>query len=292
MFIVTGASGKLGRAIVQKLVERVSPDRIGVSVRDPDRTNDLRALGVRVRHGDFNDAGSLQKAFESGTQVLIVSSNARASGGDTLAQHRNAIDAARAVGAERIAYTSHMGASAKSAFPPMHDHAATEDMLARCGLAWTALRHGFYASSGVDLMGDALTTGAIAAPVDGKVAWTAHADLAEAAAIVLASHQHYDGPTPPLTGSQALDLDDLATIASELKRRPITRNVLSDEKLRAKLAERGAPPAAAEIAVSLYAAARAGEFETVDPTLERLLGRPPVTMRDVIADKLNGKPAE
>lgn len=292
MFIVTGASGKLGRAIVEKLVDHVAPDRIGVSVRDPDKAEDLRGMGVRVRHGDFADPESLRAALEGGTQLLIVSSNARASGGDTLAQHRNAIDAAKAAGVERIVYTSHMGASATSAFPPMHDHAATEDMLAQCGLAWTALRHGFYASSGVDLIGDALTTGVIAAPADGKVAWTAHADLAAAAAMVLVDQRRHDGATPPLTGSQSLDLDDLATIASELTRRPITRNVLSDEALCGKLAERGAPPAAAEIAIGLYAAARAGEFENVDPTLERLLGRPPVTMRDVIADKLNGRSAE
>lgn len=292
MIVVTGATGQLGRAIVRHLVARVPADQVGASVRDPAKAADLAALGVRVRRGDFADPAGLPHAFEGATQVLIVSSNAAASGGDPVAQHRNAIAAARAAGAQRIVYTSHMGASAKSAFAPMHDHAATEDMLAQCGLAWTALRHGFYASSGVDLMGDALTTGAITAPADGKVAWTAHADLAEAAAIVLAGHQHYDGPTPPLTGSQALDLDDLATIALELTRRPITRNVVSDEALRARLAERGAAPAAAEIAIGLYAAARAGEFETVDPTLERLLRRPPVTMRDVIADKLNGSPAE
>jgi len=90
----------------------------------------LTALGVRVRHGDFEDPKSLQHAYEGATQLLMVSSNAGASGGDPRAQHRTAIDAARHVGARRIVYTSHMAASATSAFPPMHDHAATEAMLA------------------------------------------------------------------------------------------------------------------------------------------------------------------
>lgn len=179
MIVVTGATGHLGRAIVEHLVARVPPERIGASVRDPAKAEAFRTLGVRVRHGDFDDPVSLRQAFEGATQVLIVSSNARASGGDPLALHRAAIDAACAVGVKRIVYTSHMAASASSAFPPMLDHAATEDMLRGCGLAWTALRNGFYAASGLMLMGDALTTGLLEAPADGKVSWTAHADLAE-----------------------------------------------------------------------------------------------------------------
>ena len=216
MILITGATGQLGHAVVEQLVKRVPANRVGVSVRDPKKAADLEALGVRVRQGDFDDPASLRRAFEGAEQVLIVSSNARASGGDALAQHRTAIEAARAVGAKRIVYTSHMAASAASAFPPMLDHAATEALLGESGLAWTALRHGFYAASGVMLMGDALKTGAVEAPADGKVSWTAHADLAEAAAIVLAGEGQFDGPTPPLTGSQALDLADLAAIASDV----------------------------------------------------------------------------
>ena len=288
MIVITGATGTLGRAVVEHLVKRVPANQVGVSVRDPKAVADLEALGVRVRQGDFVDPASLRHAFEGAVQVLIVSSNARASGGDPLAQHRSAIDAARAVGAKRIVYTSHMAASATSAFPPMLDHAATEAMLADSGLAWTALRHGFYAASGVMLMGDALETGVIEAPADGKVAWTAHADLAEAAAVVLADEGRYDGPTPPLTGPHALDLADLAAIASEVTGRPVRRQVITDEELKAKMAARGAPPAAAAITLGLFAASRKGEFVTLDPTLERLLGHPPIGMRAVIAQTVDG----
>lgn len=286
MIVVTGATGYLGHTIVQNLVKRVPANQIAISVRDPKKASDLEALGIRVRQGNFEDPESLRRAFEGAKQVLIVSSNARASGGDPLAQHRSAIDAARAVGATRIVYTSQIAASASSAFPPARDHAATELMLHESGLAWTALRHGFYAASGLMLMGDALKTGVIEAPTDGKVSWTAHADLAETAAIILANEGQFDGPTPPLTGSQALDLADLAVIASEVTGRPMQRNVLSDEDLKAKMASRGAPPAAANMALGLYIASRNGEFATIDPTLERLLGRRPIAMRDLIAQKI------
>ncbi|MBC7808564.1 MAG: SDR family oxidoreductase [Akkermansiaceae bacterium] len=288
MIIVTGATGHLGRAIVEKLVGLVPASQVGASVRDPKKATDLEGLGVRVRQGDFEKPESVRHAFEGAAQVLIVSSNARASGGDTLAQHRSAIEAARAVGARRIVYTSHMAASDASAFPPMLDHAATENMLRESGLAWTALRHGFYAASGIMLMGDALETGVLAAPTDGKVSWTAHADLAEVAAIVLADEGRYDGPTPPLTGSEALDLADLAATASELSGRPVRRETITDEEVRAKMAARGAPGPAADIALGLYAASRKGEFAAVDPTLEQLLGRRPIRMRDLIAEKVSG----
>jgi NAD(P)H dehydrogenase (quinone) len=289
MIIVTGATGQLGHLIVEKLLERVFPNQIGVSVRDPQKASDLEGFGVRVRQGDFNNADSLLYAFEGATQVLIISSNARASGGNPLTQHRTAIDAAKAVGARRIVYTSHMAASATSAFPPAQDHAATEEMLSQSGLAWTALRHGFYAESGLMISGEGLKTGVIEAPADGKVSWTTHADLAEADAIILADEGRYDGLTPALTASQAIDLDEFAIIASDVLGKSISRKLLTDEEFKAKMIVRGTPEGAAKIALGLYIASRNGEFASVDPTLEQLLGRRPTNMRDLIAINASGR---
>jgi NAD(P)H dehydrogenase (quinone) len=286
MIIVSGATGHLGRTIVQKLLAQVPASQIGVSVRDPKKAADLEALGVRVRRGDFAMPETLASAFEGAQQVLIVSSNASATGGDPVAQHRAAIDAARTAGARRIVYTSHMAASATSAFPPMRDHAATEELLRTSGLAWISLRNGFYADSGLVLMGNALETGVIAAPADGKVSWTTHDDLAEAAALILKDEAHPQGPTAALTGSNALDLSDLASIASEILGRPVRRELITDEALLAGMAARGAPARASQVVLGLYAASRAGEFALVDPTLGRLLVRPPVHIRELISKKL------
>ena len=272
MIIVTGANGQLGRQVVEHLVTRVPATEVGVSVREPDKAHALRDLGVRVRAGSFTDAASLAHAFEGVTQLLLVSSNTVA--GDTLAQHRTAIDAAVAAGARRIVYTSHMAASASSQFPPMRNHAATEELLASSGVAWTSLRNGFYAASALLFFSD---PDKVAAPADGPVAWTAHADLAEAAAIVLSTPGRFEGPTPSLTGSAALDLADLA------KLRGLPRVIVPDDEFRAGLAARGAPPARIDITMGLFLASRAGEFSAVDPTLAQLIGRAPITMRSVIA---------
>jgi len=284
MIIITGANGQLGRMIAERLLERVPASGVGVSVRDPERARALSERGVRVRPGSFDDAASLRHAFEGASQVLIVSSNT--AGADTVRQHRTAIEAAVAAGARRILYTSHMGSNAKSLFEPMRDHAATEAVLQTCGVAFTSLRHGFYISSGLLFMGPALHTGELVAPDDGPVSWTAHADLAEAAAIALNEEGKLDGITPPLTASAALDLNDIAQIAAQLGGRQIQRVTVPDEQYRAAMVAHGVPEDRATLLLGVFAASRRREFAAVDPTLERLLGRPPLTIRDGLASQL------
>ena len=179
-----------------------------------------------------------------------------------------------------------MGARPDSAFAPMPDHAVTEAVLQAAGVAFTALRNGFYADSALLLMGQALTTGRLVAPDDGPVSWTAHADLAEAAAIALTDEGRLDGLTPPLTGTEALSLADLAALASELTGRPITRVTVRDEEYRADLIARGVPAPRADLLVGLFVASRRGEFAAVDPTLSRLLGRPPRSIREILATRI------
>lgn len=286
MLIITGASGQLGHAIVSHLVRLVPADQVVATCRHPDQTEDLKELGVEVRHGDFDDAASLSSAFKGITQLLLVSSNARAHGADPLTQHDNAIGAAREAGVQRIVYTSHMAAGTDSAFPPMHDHAATEAMLRDSGVAWTALRHGYYGASGIAMLTRALKTGVLDTAADGPVAWTAHADLAEAAARILADTSHESGPTPPLTNTETLDLGDLAIMASELSGKSITRHILPDDEMRLELARQGMPAIAMDIWMGFHIAARNGEFSTTNPTLANLLGRPPMRMRDLMAQTL------
>jgi len=264
---------------VERLIDRVPVEQIGVSVRDPQQAQALAERGVRVRRGDFADPASLAHAFQGASQVLVVSPDTV--GEMTVRLNRAAIDAAVAVGAGRVLYTSHMGSNPCSPFPPMRDHAATESALAAAGVAFTALRNGFYAASAVMLLGAALETGELAVPTDGPVAWTSHADLAEAAVIALTGDR-LDGLTPALTGSEAIDMAGVAAIASDVTGRPIRHVVVSDEEYRAGLIAHGVPEPAADMLLGLFAASRKGEFAPADPTLARLIGRAPQTVRDVL----------
>jgi NAD(P)H dehydrogenase (quinone) len=282
VIIITGATGRLGSQIVDQLLERVPADRVGVSVRDTGRAADLVARGVRVRRGDFTDPESLADAFESATQVLVVSTNE--TGGTAVAQHAAAIDAARAAGAERILYTSHQAAGADSVFAPMPDHAATERYLAGTGTPFTALRNGFYAGTVPLLLGRALETGELVAPADGPVSWTTHTDLAEAAAIILTDEGRFDGATPPLTAPDALDLKDIAGVLTEVTGRTIHRIVADDDEWTADLIGRGVPAGQAHMLLGMFRASRRGEFATTGSTLETLLGRAATPVRSILEE--------
>ena len=278
MIIVTGATGQLGRLVVQKLLDRVPAGEIGVSVRDPEKARDLADRGVRVRRGDFGDPASLAHAFAGAARVLVVSTDGL--GDSSVRKHGQAIDAAVAAGASRVVYTSHMGSSPASPFAPMPDHAATEKLLRDSGIAFTSLRNGFYASSAVQIFGNAAQTGELIAPADGPVAWTAHADLAEAAAIALTSDA-LDGLTPALTAAETVDLQGIAEIAGEITGRPIRRVVVSDADYRTHLLSLGLQDGHADLFTGLFAAARQGEFAPADPTLAGLLGRPTTPLTEV-----------
>lgn len=284
MIIVTGATGQLGRQTVEHLLRRRPADRVGVSVRDPKKAEDLAARGVRVREGDFTDPGSLAHAFEGATQVLIVSVDQF--GEEAVQQHRTAIEAAVKAGARRVLYTSHMGASPASHFQACRDHAATEEILRTCGVPYTALRNGFYAAAALQFLGPALDSGQIALPGDGPVNWTAHADLAEAAAAILADEGRYDGPTPPLTATRSLTFEDVAVLATGITGRPFTRTTVPDDTFRGHLAEAGLPADRVEGLLGVFTAARAGEFAAQDPTLATLTGHAPVELEAVLREQL------
>lgn len=273
MLVITGANGQLGQRIVREVLKKLPASEVAVSVRDVSKAS---TLGVRVREGDFARPELLAKAFEGATRLLLVSSNARASGGDSVQQHRDVIAAAKQAGVQRIIYTSHMAANASSRFKPMHDHTATEVLLAESGLKWTSLRHGFYATSALRMIEEGLKTGVIDAPANGVVSWTSHDDLAAGAASIACDDVGIDGRTPPMTASEALDVRALAKLVS------LEYREVSDEAFRAKGISFGLPPVVADIFLGMHQASRAGEFAEVNPFLEQRIGRKPLTVEQLL----------
>jgi NAD(P)H dehydrogenase (quinone) len=281
MIVVTGATGALNGATVEHLLKRRPASEIVVAVRDPARARHFADRGVTVRRGDYADPGSLPGAFAGADQVLLVSSSDP--GADAVSLHRTAIEAAVTAGAGRILYTSHQGAAPGTPFAPGRDHAATEELLASSGVAWTSLRNGFYAHSLTWLAGPWRETGVMAVPADGPVSWTAREDAGEAAAVILASNGAYDGPVT-LTASAAPTFAEVAAIASGLTGRTVRSAVLDpDEWVAAQLAA-GQPEFMTRFTLGMYQAARDGFFAGVDPLLATLLGREPQTVRDALAE--------
>jgi uncharacterized protein YbjT (DUF2867 family) len=283
MIVITGATGALNGATVEHLLGRIPAGQIGVSVRDVAKAQRFADRGVRVRRGSYDDPAALLDSFEGADQVLLVSSNDP--GSDAVSLHRVAIETAVAAGAHRILYTSHQGAGLDSPFRPARVHAETEAILAGSGVAWTALRNGFYAHSLDWMLGPWRETGLIAAPADGPTSWTARGDAAEAAAVILAGQRPFDGPVT-LTASAAVTFGEIAGIASGLTGCDIRRVVMDDEKWVAGQVADGHPEFMARFLLEFFQAAREGRFAGADPLLADLLGREPRTVRDLLAERV------
>ena len=286
MIIVTGATGRLGARIVASLLDRVPADTVGVSVRDVAKAAHLAERGVRVRAGDFTERAGLDHALEGADQVLVVSPSIR-DPREFARATRGALDAAARSGARRVLYTSHQMASPSSLFAPGRHHAESEAGLAEVasahGVAWTSLRHGFYAGTFELFVPAALQSRELRLPADGPVSWTAHDDLADADAVVLTGPGSFDGATPPLVGPELLDFADVARIVGELTGSAVARVVVDDDEWQAEVVAGGMPESVAEFTLGMFRASRAGENAVTDPTLPALIGRPATPARTVLA---------
>ena len=282
MIMVTGANGHLGRAVIEALANRISPEEIVAGSREPGSL----ALpdGVATRRTDFADPTSLAKAFADVDRIEIISVDKL--GEEARNLHRNAIHTACSAGVAQIFYSSHAGAREGSPFAPADQHAATEADLAATDTLFTALRHGFYAESCLHMVGSDLRTGELRVPEDGPISWTARADLAEADAALLVGGATFNGATPPLTAAKALTMADIAELASQVTGREIPHTVVSDAEWKEAKIAAGVPELYAEMLLGTFRAARRGDFDRVDPALETLLGRPPRSMRDILAAEL------
>lgn len=280
MIVITGATGALNGGTVDHLLERVTASQLAVVVRDTARAGRFAERGIDVRRGDYADPASLPAAFDGADQLLLVSSGDP--GADHVSLHRSAIDAAVAAQVGRILYTSHQGAALDNPFGPARGHAATEQMLAGSGVAWTSLRNGFYAHSLTFLGGPWRETGRITVPADGPVSWTAREDVAEAAAVVLVSDGAYDGPVT-LTATTAVTFEEVAGVASDLTGQDVRRVVVDPERWVAEQVAAGQPEFVARFTLGIYQAAHEGFFTGTDPLLADLLQRAPRTVRDVLA---------
>ncbi len=262
--LVTGASGHLGRAVVNLLL-RDGTDHIIAATRDPQKIADLGARGATLRSLDLNDP-DLDTAVEGGPfagadRVLLISTDTVDTGGARIRQHQRAIRAATAAKVGHIVYTSLVHAESTLNFLAP-DHLATEQALAKSGLPHTILRNNLYAENLLGLLAGALATGILpTAAGDGRVAWISRTDCARAAATALAAPP---GPSQcvDISGPQSWSTADLAALVTRLTGRPIVAQHLSPEALTTHLTAAGLPHGLAAVLASLDLSTAAGEFAT------------------------------
>ena len=276
-FAVTAASGQLGRLAVEALLERgVAPADVVAVVRTPAKVADLAARGVRVRTGDYSDPASLVGAFDGVDRVLLISGSEP---GGRVAQHTNVIEAARAAGVQRIAYTSLLRADT-SGNPLAAEHKGTEEVLAASGVPFTLLRNGWYLENHTAQLGRYLQTGEIlGAGHDGRISAAARADYAAAAATALL--QEEPAGTCEL-GGDSFTLAELAAAVTRVTGTPVVYRDLSTGDYAAALAQAGLDEGTAGFVAALDASIAAGDLESTSSDLATLVGRPLVTLDEAI----------
>ena len=281
--LVTGASGQLGRLVIDRLLETVPAARIVALVRDPETGSRLAALGVGVRVGDYARPETLDAALAGSDRVLLVSSNAV---GQRVAQHRNVVAAAKRAGVGLLAYTSVLHADT-SALGLADEHRQTEALLRESGVPFVLLRNGWYTENYTAAIPAALARHAlIGGAGEGRIASAARADYAAAAAAVLTAGADWNGRVLELAGDEAYTLSELAAEIARQSGQPVAYRNMPEANHRAALLGAGLPDALAELIANSDAAAADGALFDDGRELGSLIGRPTTPMAASVAAAL------
>ncbi|MFI2742333.1 SDR family oxidoreductase [Zhouia sp. PK063] len=288
MILVTGATGNLGSAVVNELLNRVEAKDIAVLVRDEAKVAGLKQKGVQVKVGSYDNYNSLVEAFKGINSLLLVSGNDMA---NRIKQHENVVKAAKEANVGRVVYTStqRVTEGKESAIAFFSDsHIATEKMIKESGLSFTILKDCLYMEVLPLFMGDkVIETGTIYLPAeDGKVAFASRADMAQGAAIVLSSKGH-ENKVYEFGNEIAVGFDEIAQILSKLSGKEITYVSPTQEDFVKTLKEIGVPQEGIAITAGFSKGIAEGELNTPTHDLKDLLGHELISLQTYLKGAYN-----
>ena len=273
---VTGSSGNLGGRIARLLAADGIEQRL--LLRSPAKAPALPR--TEVVQASYDDGAAVRRALAGVEVVLMVSGSESA---NRLDEHRSFVEAAAEAGVRHLVYTSFYGAAADATFTLARDHHHTERYVEQSGMTWTFLRDNLYLDFFPMLAGD---DGVLRGPADGgRVAAVAQDDVAAVATAVLLDPSSHERRTYDLTGPEALTVAEAAATMTRVLGREYSFHDESLEEAYASRASYGAPDWQVDAWVSTYTAIASGELSAVTDDVERLIGRAPLSLADVLADR-------
>ncbi len=277
--LVTGATGHLGRLVVEALLARGLADPLAVSVRDPARAGQIQARGVEVRQGNFDEPETLQRAFAGVDRLLLISTDGD---NDTrIRQHKAAVRAAQAAGVGFIAYTSIVNAE-NNPMDLAEVHRTTEHAIRDTGIPFTFLRNNWYLENETGYVQAAMAGAPIVTSAgQGKVGWALRADYAQAAAAVLATQGHANA-IYELSGPLSTYADFAAALGQVLGKKVTVENV-ADAAFGRSLANAGLPEFLVPVLVEYAEKIRQGALAVPSDDFQKLLGRPATPLKEGLA---------
>jgi NAD(P)H dehydrogenase (quinone) len=281
--VVTGATGHLGKFVVEGLLEKVPAEQITAVVRSEEKAAGFAARGVKIAVADYSAPETFDGVFAAGDKVLLISSSEVDKG--RAAQHRVVIDAAKAAGVALLAYTSAPGSLTAAL---ADDHRTTEEALLASGLPYTLLRNGWYHENYTEQLAPVLQYNAVThAAGEGRVSSAPRADYAAAAVAVLTGEGH-ENQTYELGGDVAWSFAEYAAELSAQTGKEIANNPVPGDALVGILTGAGLPEGFAAVLAGVDASIEKGELAISSGDLSRLIGRPTTPLADSIATALKG----
>ena len=282
--LVTGASGQLGRAVVEELL-RLGATRVVAATRTPENLSHLRERGVEVRAGDFDHPETLRSAFAGVDRLAIISTDALGVPGRRLAQHRAAVEAAVESGVQHVVYTSAPAPHPTSEGSLINDHFWTEAALFASAFTWTILRNHLYMELILMSAGHAIESGQLFSATGGRGrAYVSREDCARAVAGALVGAQGSE--ILDVTGPAAVTQDELAALLSQISGQPVKHIEVTRQSLAEGLAHAGLPPHMVKVVVDFDVEASQGYHALVTPTVQRLTGNAPLPLEEVLSKHL------
>ncbi|MER5890917.1 SDR family oxidoreductase [Streptomyces sp. NPDC001941] len=281
--VVTGATGQLGRLVIDALLAKVPAEQVVAVVRDEAKAAPLAARGVELRVADYDRPESLAAAFRAGDRVLLISGSEV---GRRVPQHTAVVEAAKAAGVAQLAYTGILGGP-DADLALAAEHKVTERVILDSGLPHTFLRNGWYHENYTGNLGAALEHGVASSAGAGRIASASRADYAAAAAAVLTEDGHL-GRAYELSGDTAWTYPEYAAEVSRQSGREVAHHEVSPERHLEILVGAGVPEGFAAALVDTDAAIGRGVLAGTSGDLARLIGRPTTPLADAVAEALKG----
>lgn len=279
---ITGATGQLGRFVIESLIKLNSQHHIIALVRDLEKASVFKAQGIEIRHFDYDQPQKLANALKGVDKLLLISANEI---GRRTPQHKAVIEAAQLANVPYLAYTSLLRADT-SPLGLAQEHRETEALIKQSGLSYTLLRNNWYSENYLASLQHVVETGILfGAAADGQISSATRQDYAEAAAHVLNGTEH-NNKTYELAGSQAFTLSDLAELISKASSKQISYQNLTAEDYKHGLAQAGLAPELIEVIVDADVQAVQGAMYSEVTDLEHIIGRRTTPIADSVKHTL------
>lgn len=279
---VTGATGQLGRIVIEKLKEKIAADNIVALVRTPEKAD---GFGVEARKFDYDQPDTLAGALKGIDKLLLISANEIGKRAD---QHIHVIEAAKQAGVGQIVYTSLLRADT-STLGLAGEHVVTEKALAELGIPFVIMRHGWYTENNMGMLDQVVSHGVLlGAAGEGKISSAARADYAEADVVILTSEGH-SGKVYELAGDETYTMSDMAAVLSDVSGKPVQYMNLPAAEYSAALVNAGLPEFVAQLYAGFHVSTEKGDLFDDGHLLSKLIGRPTTSLKTMISLSLSNK---